>query len=311
MTRINYWLRRYFGFSQGEVYGFLGIIFFLVLLVCYPLLYRSNSVSYDPSLDRLLLDNLVAQMESEPARYPEAFKPAVSFRLRTFNPNQVEIADWQQMGVPRRVAQRIINYRQKAGDYRFKSDLKKIYGLSDSLYHRLYPYIDLPADKPARRQGGVFQSNYRVVERQDKEKGYSFKSALVPFDLNQADTVQLKQIRGIGSKLSARILLFRQKLGGFYDKRQVVEVYGLAPEVADSLCKYGFVRPGYNPKQIPLNLASSEQLQAHPYIRPQIAHALIMYREQHGDYQQVADIKKIKLIDQELFTKLQPYLTLQ
>ena len=91
---------------------------------------------------------------------------------------------------------------------------------------------------------------------------------------------------------------------------QLKEVYGLPPEIVDSLQKYTFVAKGYAPGQINLNTATADELKAHPYISSNVARALVAYREQHGKYGQVEDVRQVKLVTAELFEKLRPYLTL-
>lgn len=306
MRQIRTWIRHYFGFSRGETNAFFLLLLLLGILVAAPLLVRRNPAPYDPTADRMLLDSLIAQMEEERSAVPRTKPQPQRYR---FNPNQIDLEEWQRLGVPRYVAQRIINYRSKAGDYRYRSDLKKIYGLTDSLYQQLYPYIDLPADRPPRQTPAPREPTY--ARRESEPARPTRKFEITPFDLNLADTVQLKQIRGIGSRLSTRIVNFRDRLGGFHRAEQLQEVYGLPPEMVDSLAKYGFVQQGFVPNRIPLNTASVDDLRAHPYISPPVARAIVSYRGQHGLFQQVADLQKIKIIDQELYQKIQPYITVE
>ena len=52
-----------------------------------------------------------------------------------------------------------------------------------------------------------------------------------------------------------------------------------------------------------------DEMKAHPYIRYKLANAIVQYRSQHGHFTQAADIKKIMFVDDALFNKLAPYLT--
>lgn len=307
MKKVSSWIRRYFSFSKGEARAFLPLLLVLVGLVLSPWLFRRLPRPYDPTADQILLDSLVAKMEESRPSAPPGPAPA---ELRRFNPNQLGVEEWQRLGVPRSVAQRIINYRSKAGDYRYRTDLRKIYGLTDSLYQRLYPYMDLPAEIPARQEPPPREQTYARREPEERRPFARRRFEITPFDINQADTVQLKQIRGIGSKLSARIIAFRSRLGGYHRIEQLEEVFGLPVEMVDSLRKYSFVATDYIPDRIPLNAATIDELRGHPYISPLVARAIVAYREQHGPYQQVEEILKIKLIDEKLFRKLQPYLGL-
>lgn len=129
-----------------------------------------------------------------------------------------------------------------------------------------------------------------------------------PFDINMADTAAFIALPGIGSKLAARIVLFRDKLGGFYDVRQIGEVYGLQDSVFKKIspmlrCDAGHIR------KIDINNAEKETLKVHPYIRWQMASALVAYREQHGSFHSAEDIAKLENIDMEAVKKMIPYIS--
>ena len=61
-------------------------------------------------------------------------------------------------------------------------------------------------------------------------------------------------------------------------------------------------------KKININTASVEDLKSHPYIRYNIANAIIAYRKEHGSFSAIADLKKIKIISDEVYQKIAPYL---
>jgi DNA uptake protein ComE-like DNA-binding protein len=52
-------------------------------------------------------------------------------------------------------------------------------------------------------------------------------------------------------------------------------------------------------------------MKSHPYLRYNLANAIVQYRTQHGNFFSVADIKKIMLVTEEIFNKAAPYLTTQ
>jgi competence protein ComEA len=55
-------------------------------------------------------------------------------------------------------------------------------------------------------------------------------------EVNSADSAGLTKIYGIGPAFASRIIKYRNRLGGFYSKEQLKEVYGLDAE------KYAEVR---------------------------------------------------------------------
>lgn len=311
MKHIRHWIRRNFGFSQREVNGFLVLVILLVLLMAAPFLFDrlyNPAPAYTATQDYATLDSLVAQLEEvQPERRQLYSVPTAA--LRPFNPNQLTVEEWQAFGLPKYLAQRIINYRSKVGDFTYRAELGKIYGLPDSVFQRLQPYIQLPEQRPSRyikQTERTFGSTPRYNASWNNGKREKF--ILGSFNINTADTAQLKQIRGIGSKLSARIVKFRDNLGGFSSMGQLREVYGLPPEVVDSLQKYAFVPKENVLRQHNVNTASADELRSHPYITANVARAIVAYREQHGTYKQVEDLRQVKLVTAELFEKLRPYL---
>ena len=130
-----------------------------------------------------------------------------------------------------------------------------------------------------------------------------------PIDINLADTGAFIALPGIGSRLAERIVKFREKLGGFYSIEQIGEVYGLADTVFQKN-KPLFQLSSRSFKKININTASLDELKAHPYIRFDIAKSIIAYREQHGAFTSIEDLKKLVLMTDAIYTKVYPYLDL-
>jgi competence ComEA-like helix-hairpin-helix protein len=308
LRKVRLWIRQYFGFSQRETSGFLWLLLGMALLLILPFFLKPKPEPYDIAKDKQVLDSLAVILDAREETRRSTFyakKPAVS--LKPFNPNHLSEAEWIAFGMKPRLAKRILNYRTKVGDFKSKADVQKIYGLPDSVYQKFAPYILLPETaENAKDFAGKSAGNY-----EDRKSGIAKKPfKLQAFDINLADTTELKRIRGIGSKLSVRILKYRDQLGGFTSEEQLKEVFGLQPETVDSLRKYTYVENDFNPKKINLNNVTFEELKSHPYLKFNQSRALIAYRDQHGPYQKIEDIKKIKLMDEATFAKLRPYLAL-
>ncbi|MGB0522179.1 MAG: ComEA family DNA-binding protein [Flammeovirgaceae bacterium] len=330
MKRFTYWIRNYFGFSQTETKGFFVLSTLLIFIIFIPSFFPvdSNYTANQLVKDQAMLDSmriLLAKQHIRPARYYKQTDQAkkrnyvkpVPKKLTTFNPNLASQQKFETLGMPHYLAKRIVKYRTKGGVFRVKKDLLKIYGFPEDLYTELEPYIKIPKEKSDLEKKenrndtlpqSMAKSEQQMFDKQPaKNKLYSPKPFLTPFDLALADTTQLKKIRGIGSKLSARIVKYRDKLGGFHSLNQLQEVYGLQPEVIAELKKYALLE---HPtiQQIPINTADVKTLAQHPYISYKLAHVIVNYREQHGAYTQVDDLKAIKLIKQAFIDKIKPYL---
>jgi|SRR5690348_9596129 len=151
-------------------------------------------------------------------------------------------------------------------------------------------------------------SQTNQINRSFPGKRY-FPKPLSPIDINLADTTAFIALPGIGSKLAERIVKFREKLGGFYAIDQIGEVYGLADSVFQKIRSLFLLAP-FPVRKISINTASLDDLKAHPYIRFNIAKSIIAYREQHGDFSAIDDLKKLVVITDDIFIKVYPYLEL-
>ncbi|MGI4759874.1 MAG: ComEA family DNA-binding protein [Janthinobacterium lividum] len=325
------WVRRYFGFSRAETRGFVLLLLLALAAAVAPVLLRPTDPEYLPAADQRQLDawgqDLSARLDSSraahdrdyAARYPArrpaggaSRYPAVpQVRLAPFDPNTLTAEGWEARGVPHFVAGRIVNYGQKAGGFRAKSQVQRIYGLPDSVYQRLAPFMQLPEALPGRER-----PDYAAGRPPFGDKGASPPSRfprkpahLQPFDLNLADTTQLMQIKGIGQGRAKWIVKRRDELGGYLAENQLEEVFVLrdAPDLVDSLRKYTFVAPGFVPRPVHVNSASFDELWPHPYVGKPLARLLVAYRKQHGPFAAPDDLRQLKLLKEENFVKLRPY----
>jgi competence protein ComEA len=245
-----------------------------------------------------------------------------------FNPNKASSELLISLGLPISLSKRIVNYRSKGGSFKIKSDIKKIYGFTDSLFSIYAPYIDLPDVYTIEKgtQLATFSTNKKDVvgSESDIVKSGSASdlrlsknnfaegkasSALKILDINEADSSALIRIKGIGPKISARIIKYRNSLGGFISMQQLDEIYGLIPEVREELIQVFYISVDYSPAKISINNADFQSLSKHPYIGYQKAKAIINYRDQHGAYYNVDDLMKVKLLAEEEIIKFAPYIT--
>ncbi|UCS93575.1 helix-hairpin-helix domain-containing protein [Echinicola marina] len=128
-------------------------------------------------------------------------------------------------------------------------------------------------------------------------------------DFSEADSSLLQIVPGIGSVLAARIVKYREQLGGMYAKSQLLEVYGLKEEVAKGIFEYFIFKPAVKSK-IDINQVSVKDLAAHPYVKYGEAKVIIAYRKQHGDYQSLDDLLNIKIFTKDWLDRLLPYLSI-
>src|SRR5690606_7315930 len=128
-----------------------------------------------------------------------------------------------------------------------------------------------------------------------------------PVDINKADTVAFKRLKGIGSVYAARIVKFREALGGFHHVGQIKEVYGISDELFQAIHE-SLILEEKNIRQLEVNRLEVEELAKHPYISKKEASLIVNYRMQHGVFQSIEDLKNIYALSDDFLRKIAPYL---
>lgn len=229
-------------------------------------------------------------------------EPKRSIRLYYFDPNTVTDEGWRELGLRDKTIHTIRNFLNKGGQFRKPEDLQKIYGLFPDEYERLVPFIRIESLPNANTERANTEEKPRIRPAPP--------ARFMVIDINLADTSAWIALPGIGSKLAARIVSFREKLGGFYSISQVAETFGLADSVFQKI-KPRLKIEATAVKKININTATIDDLKAHPYIRFVLAKPIIAYRNEHGIFNRLEDLKKIAAITDDTFQKLIPYLTTQ
>ena len=171
--------------------------------------------------------------------YRRATRRVESFR---FNPNTVSVEDLMRLGFSEKQAQAIDNYRAKGGRFRRKADFAKSFVVADSVYRRLESYIVIPR-----------------------------------LDLNRADSTALDALPGIGPYYAARIISYRDELGGYSYPEQLMDIYRFDREKYDALSDLVFCS---TPAPYALWSLPADSLRLHPYIRSwQTARAIVLFRD--------------------------------
>jgi DNA uptake protein ComE-like DNA-binding protein len=308
-------LKEYLTFSKKERTGIIALL--LLILVTYLLSYfipasttKPDEATYRKFQQQVAILQAAIDSGSNnvPAYHAGESTPDESDEpphLFMFDPNTLPAEGWKKLGIRERTINTILHYRAKGGRFRKPEDLYRIYGLKSAECERLVAYVHIPVEERAAEEKTVkvaYDSSYKKFD-----KPVFTKPAII--DINTADTTAFIALRGIGGKLANRIVRFREKLGGFYAVGQVGETYGL-PDSTFQQVKAFLACNAPVIKKINLNTADIATLREHPYIRWQLANAIVQYRQQHGAFSSVEQLLQINLIIPEILDKIRPYLTI-
>jgi competence ComEA-like helix-hairpin-helix protein len=299
-------IRDYLIFTKKERAGLFSILLIIAIIIFLPLLFTINSKPVTLK-ENDILKNVIDSFQSvaiNTSTVGEGFEPPVlemsvsggyeNYRLFTFDPNTLTGEGWKKLGLKERTIKTIQNYVTKGGRFYKPEDLKKIWGLDIIFYERVKDYIVIP-----QKEKPIFQTAYNNPKPEKK---------FLVVNINTADTTSLIALPGIGPKLSSRIIAFREKLGGFYSIDQIAETYGLPDSTFQKIKKHLVADPDQI-KKININTATKEQIRSHPYFDWNLANAIVEYRNQHGMYKSIDEVKKIILITETTFHKIFHYLT--
>ena len=143
-----------------------------------------------------------------------------------------------------------------------------------------------------------------------KDKSTSAKKSLsILVEVNGATQEQLETIPGVGAFYAKNIIRYRERLGGFIRKEQLLEVWKMEESKYSEIID--FISIDLNGlRKINLNTVTAEELKAHPYLNWNTANSIIKIRTRKGGFKSVEEIKESILVNEEVFIKLKPYVSL-
>jgi DNA uptake protein ComE-like DNA-binding protein len=289
-------LKSHFKFSKQDQSG----IFFLLLLII--LLHIGYSYLKDAPLEQrpALQWDAAAQTGLDALKAQTIRKDTL--RIYPFNPNYITDYKGYTLGMGTDELDRLMAYRASGRFVNSAEEFQAVTQISDSLLNRISPYFKFPDWATSKR------TSFKTAST---PKSSAIKKEEAKKDLNGVTAFDLKKINGIGEVLSARIIKFRDRLGGFLIDDQLYDVYGLEKEVADrALAKYTVLEP---PTIVRLNVndATAAELSQLIYLQRVVAQRIVDYRNANGNLESWDDLIKIKDFPADKIDRIKLYLTLK
>jgi competence ComEA-like helix-hairpin-helix protein len=226
-------------------------------------------------------------------------RDTIAIRMEVFDPNTADSSTLVHLGFKPWQAKNMVKYRAAGGRYRKPEDLKKLYGMTDSMFQALTPYIYIAREE--------VDSVAVDSLRKDSLPRWEEENKDTILNLRTADTVELKMIHGIGSYRARQIVRYREQLGGFVSVEQVLEAKGMENVDADSLLAHFWID---SVKIEPMNVNSVgvQRLSRHPYLRFEQAQAIYELRRKKIRLDSIQQLQQIECISAETLEKIAPYL---
>lgn len=277
--------RNFFYYSrQQRIVVVLSIMIMLVsviIIFLYSGNTKSEKIAFAPSdsIDEFIENIKILELPT----YKSHKKNEIQFLPHIFDPNKEDSALMLKMGLPKYVVSNIVKYRNKKGVFKSVSDLRKIYGMDETLFRKLEPYVSIDIVNHLEKK-----SKGDSIFKKDTVTNKFSKGTYV--DLNNSDTTVLKRVPGIGINIAKMIIAYRNMLGGFYSVEQLDEI-----EYVNDDMKKWFVVDSINTTKININKVSLDRLRNHPYINFYQAKVIIEFRKKRG---KIRNLSQLSLFDE-------------
>ena len=308
-------LKKFFIYNKSERRG----IFILMILILFVLLINlslpyliENPAGNNPALIARL-DSFLLQ-ESLKDSLLSAKEETDSIVYFQFDPNGLPAEKWKNLGLSIKQIRVIKNYEKAGGKFYRKEDLKKIYSISEEMYDRLEPYIAIEKNFTHKTK-----ENTKAISNKKKAPGIKKDTSMrdqkkpakkqIMIELNTADSGQLLHLYGIGPVFASRIIKYCELIGGYFSTDQLLEVYGFDSIRLDGIIDQIHVDTT-KIKKVRVNYHEFEEILRHPYFSYELTREIFQHREM-GLIQNLDEFRNFKTVNDSLFQKIIPYLSLE
>jgi competence protein ComEA len=301
MAKMNQFrIKDLFFFSKRERSGIytLAILVGLLLLVRFNMhkLASNNETTIDPEfvseINTFFREPSNSGNVSDTTEIESIQNPTASFpQLFFFDPNQISVRGWRDLGLSDRQIKVIMRFKNAGGKFYRKRDLLKIYGINTIDYERLKHYIFIEKE----------QAPSAVAPKSESQE-------IPVIEINTADTFQLALLKGIGPVYARRICKYRDLVGGFYCLEQLTEVYGITKDLLEQIEPSIHIDTGQI-RSINVNKADFGSLIRHPYINEYQIRSILSYRKFKGEIDHTEALFQEQVLDSGTYIRLKPYLT--
>ena len=271
--------KSHFTFSKEQRNG---IFLLLILIVIFQCVYFFvNFSSEDIQVNKDDISKFTKEIDSLRLVKLEESKP----KIYPFNPNFITDYKGATLGMTNEEIDRLLTFRKQNQWINSTKQCQDVTKISDSLLKSISPYFKFPewVTNPKPKTNTTFSYNNKLKTFAQKQ------------DLNTATAVQLQKVNGIGKVFSDRIIKYRNKSsGGFIADVQLLDVYGLTPDVIEKITNQFTVKTPKTIQKININSATIDDLVTIPNIDYDLAHNIIEQRQLREGFNSINELTKVK-----------------
>lgn len=217
--------------------------------------------------------------------------------LFIFDPNTLDSMGFIKLGLRPHTTKLLLNWRRKGKVFYKKEEFKNLYTLTGEEYDRLAPYIHI-------------QQRQDLYTAHNSGSSYTFSPEPAHIHINTTDSATLVKLRGIGPFFAHKLIERRNALGGYIRPEQFLEAYPFK-DTTFLMLKEKLIIHTDDVHKINLNAATEAQLKAHPYIGEKTAKNILLYRNALGRYEKLEQLRQVPLMNEEIYRKIAPYLSIE
>ena len=240
-------------------------------------------------------------------------------RFMTFSRSErIAIITIVSMIVIMLIAKYIIINNPPKRDY-FKHDLDSIIARREKMLDSIRIADSLSRISRITKNSRVSSKTSNKTTKQQKDtinKGFLHSAPLhsasvemTIIDINTADTTLLKQLPGIGGAFAKWIVNYREKLGGYCETEQLLEVYRMDTIRYNAIKDFVIVDSTFTPNKLKINTDEFKVLLKHPYLEYDDVKKIVNHREQKGMITSWEQL--VKIVGDSVNPKLRYYIDYQ
>lgn len=318
--KLNNFLKSFFTLNKGEQKGIV-VLFVLVFVVAVLNMLLPFFIENDKSgfsdykneiavfrKERGLFQDSVEIKKRQKKGDLTKEEALLIIKPFVFDPNTLDEQAWLKMGFSPRQYQSINNYLSKGGRFRKPVDLKKMYCISQAEFDLVEPFIVIEG----QTETGAIKRKRKTKTKSVNEyykKTNKPKVIYIITELNSADSANLVSNLKLYPSIASRVVKYKNKLGGFYKKEQLLEVYKFPKTYFNKIKSYLEVDSS-KIEMMNINSIAFKQLLKHPYFDYETTKLIFNKKPKKGKmyYSGFQELKDLTGINDSIAERIKHYL---